>query len=260
MADRCVAAPDTDQVLRDLIEFVLEAGTLRADAPWSLAASEARRLRQQTGYSPPGGWHGVVGLAAGSGLVQTTKRGFTVLEHRFEADAPIAQALLLGAFTRRLCPPAAFASILVALGVNPLHGLSVASRVGATSSDHLLNTTAEVVLRVETAVFGMISEIESGLCGMAPGLVHSVDFVDLLHTAVLRHRPADGLARLRSGPCLPMMRMLADDLLGLVFAPSGLATRNNDGTISLPHRWKPTCLSTMTDRAISAQGPTKREN
>ena len=262
-------APDLLAPTLLVLERARSQGQLAVEGAWRLSARECRRLEEKAGYSPPGGWANLAGLACGCGILQAQRDKFEArasakLLHQWGERGLRRQ--LLEAFSRRLVPPATAAGLLILLGLHPAWGLRVAHSVhsrgqadGAAEAprpgepgwrDESL-FPADVAKVVEQTVFSAIAALVATLRKLAPEYRYPIDALAGVVCEACRFARRAGLEALggesRAGlsPFLDLdqqgggtsQRRALDfataDLLESVLVPCGAAARFNDGTFCL---------------------------
>ena len=163
-AEPDIVAPS--RALVDLVRFADDGHTLASIHPWELAPRVSRELEDRFGYTPPGGWARLTGLAAGAGIVHATPDRFVVLATAdwIEGQPHRFCTRMVEAFTKRLIPPAAAAALYVALDVHPLWGLELGRDVGACQHPHGPSPGAKTALPVvRELVFGTLTGLVTSL-------------------------------------------------------------------------------------------------
>lgn len=111
----------TKLTTKQKLDLVREFAPYRTEKAWVLDRRDCRRLEQATNIVPPGGWGGLVQLAAGL-MLEPTRETFEQAEHPLDGH-------LIEAFTKYLVPPGAAAAFFLMLGMHPAWGLAIAQDV-----------------------------------------------------------------------------------------------------------------------------------
>lgn len=229
-----------------LIHYVEDGGKLSSAHPWELAPHVCRELEDRLGYTPPGGWSRLAGLAAGAGVLHATTDGFhSIATVQWLLSQPDGlRPRMVEAFTTRMIPPAAAAALYVALDLHPLWGLELGRDLGACEQPpHGLTPGAETALPVvRDLVFGTLTGLLTALRCVDVDRKYPLDALgEVLWQSVLSARTlACADAQKHAG--LPVFadngpderRMLSTrlaiaDLLDFVFVPAGVARRDDGG-------------------------------
>ena len=232
--------------LVDLVELADERGLLESAHPWELAPSVCRKLEERSTHQPAGGWARLVGLAAGTGLLEASGDGFVVQMRAEELPGGPdgTRRELVEAFTTRLIPPAAAAALYVALDVHPLWGLELGREVGSTCVDTgpVTAPSRKALPVVKELVFGTLAGLLTSLRCLNPSARYPVDALgDVLWWSAVRARELAGADQFRAiglpifgegSPAQRRMlttRLAISDLLDFVFVPAGVARRDDSG-------------------------------
>ena len=229
--------------------------------PWRLDEAESAALEAMCGGSPPGGWDGLVGLAAGAGIVRGTDGRFLACPEgalRLRAwDEAEARRALLEAFTRMFIPPTTAAGLFLLLDVHPVWGLRLVEEIHreeglaqgrlASWRDEAL-FAPEQVERVRRCCFDAIGALLGLLRSLDPQRSYPLEALALcVESCCLFGRQRQPAVR-DSGPMSPFLGdggLLRDhvgprvleytlsDLFEGLLIPSGAARRFDDGTFAV---------------------------
>lgn len=245
--DASLELSPTEDAIADLLTYAWEHERLRTTHPWELDPAECRELDRRFGYTPPGTWSRLAGLAAGADVLHATMEGFMpvpTLDEFRGAPADAWRRRMLESFTRRLIPPAAAAALYVALEVHPVWGLRLGRQVGAFSSPTEPGPVGAALGKVDELVFGTIATLIATLRGLRNDRRYPIDALgDVLWAAALGARgvthPDDQLE-----PVFPptfvapsdaderrmlTTRMSIVDIFDYVLVPAGVGRRDDAG-------------------------------
>ena len=229
--------------------------------PWRLDEGESAALEAQCGGSPPGGWDGLVGLAAGAQILRGEAQRFVLcpraqdlLEGWSEAEARRA---LLEAFSRYLVPPTAAAGLFLLLDVHPIWGLRLVeeihrgaglSRGGLASWQDESLFVPEELARVRRCSFEAVGALLGLLRSLDPARCYPLEPLALcVESCCLFGRRRQPRAS-ASGPMSPFLgdggllrqhvgpRVLdytLSDLFEGLLIPCGAVRRFGDGTFAI---------------------------
>jgi hypothetical protein len=240
-----------DAAVDALLRLADREGRLETSHPWELAPRVARSLSETTGFTPPGSWARVAGLAAGSGLLLARPDGFVPLAGpEAVGDADSFRTRMVEAFTRRLIPPAAAAALYVTLDMHPVWGLRLGREVALTTeapSDDLQRMTDRDVEFVKRIVFGTIGGLLAVLRDLEAQRWYPLDQLgDVLWLLARETRETLSAAEPPSG-VTPIFvedqdevsrraiatRVTVADLFDFVFVPAGVARRDDSGRFAI---------------------------
>lgn len=247
---RKAALPESEPTGRALRELLgtpeMESG-MRVRAPWQLEAAGAVDLEDRLDYSPSCGWSNLVGLAAGTGLINAEHDLF-VRAAGFEEllagrDDEALQHLLYNAFASNLVPPAAAAALYVTIDLHPIWGLHLARARGVTMASVGVADVDSLKCAAKF-VFGTIAGFATALRQCDADMRYSTDsLADVLTSSASAARRMAGVDAVHralpittvgaSERVAPLTSSLAvQDFFDLWLAPSGAARRDNTGWFS----------------------------
>ncbi|MBA2662686.1 MAG: hypothetical protein H0U74_10355 [Bradymonadaceae bacterium] len=184
-----VDTPDSRPALLHLLSYAHERKLLVSEGAWRLHSRECRELEERTGYSPPGGWKGLCGLAAGCRVLRAVADGFVAesgLDEVAAWSSEAARRRLLESYTCYLAPPSSAAGVFILMGLHPVWGLRLAHAVNL-ASDHIdgsgLNLgfrddaifPAHTLSAVQDAVFGATACVVATLRQLTPYKAYPID-------------------------------------------------------------------------------------
>lgn len=256
--------PRVRQTLVALVNYARQHDGLALEGAWRLESEVARELTERAEYVPAGGWRAAASLAAGTGVLETTRTSFEPAIERAEiANWKPGEATrrLLEAFTCRLVPPTTAAGLFILLGIHPAWGVHVAHRAhrrfgppesksgGTPAPDEKEKLFPDGLFEVvDRAVFDVVSVLVAGLRRLDPSEAYPVDalsgFVDAVCT-FCRKRGKRAISEVPLGavePFVDLDRRSANwrvidfttaDLIDAFLVPAGAAHRFNDGSFSV---------------------------
>jgi hypothetical protein len=209
-----------------VLDLARELGSLPTVAAWQLEPLVAERLRQETGFSPCGGWCKLVALLAGTDFLDATKTGF-VLGARQELPHELTKTLLIEAFTQKLVPPTTAASTFLALGVHPAWGLRLAWQIQHGDDEAIRDVFATERLAIlEEVVATFLCVLLEILCSLETGKSYRCElFGDAVAEAVefarAKYVQTGGFEPFLDKPPKRIAHVLAREVLSSVLVPAG---------------------------------------
>lgn len=248
---------DRFEALRDLAMWGKEGNHLGVAAAWRLDERSATRLEMWSGYTPTGGWGGLVALAAGTPMIHATRQEFRVVDTRpiIGKGHEECRRMLLETFTEMLVPPSIASGLFMMVGLHPAWGLRVAKacfeRNRPSNADgEFLSTgweSPEIFpaenLEIGTRMlFSVVSAIIASLRRLPEGSKYSIDAFCALVTQIVdsvlarteENEEVGGL-RLLIEPARKhrVLDIVVQDLLGAYLVPAGAARTFDDRTFAI---------------------------
>ncbi len=238
--------PSLTDSLTQVFEFLEDGGELTAEGPWRLSPEIAATLSQRAGYTPPGGWSALVGLAVGADI-------FDVSHQKFEPSMTLAELVTLDEHTLRhhlleaatidIVPPAFGASLGVLLQMHPAWALRITQAIREADASNFWRDDAkfppERIEEVRTIFVDSIACIIATLRSLRSGARYQTAalarFAHDVAGALTRDAHRDSAPGFNAfvadiGEFDHRAHQLVNDLLDLVLVPAGAARRFADGT------------------------------
>jgi len=230
--------PTPKQALLNVIAATVDSVdtvVLMTETAWTLHRHAAWQLDQRYD-TPNGGWDALISLAVGAKFFAATHDRFIVEEGaqaRLESmdDAEVSQALL-GAFTKALIPPQAFAGLVVIFGIHPLDGMRLVQRRKNAEVNQMSPLTPGLESLDELDVFlnGVMDAIDACITQFT-GNVPKADVTRALtETIVKLILNSGGFGLDMSSMTLATVNEICASIIDATYVPAGRVYVVNDAT------------------------------